>query len=438
MESESRPLETRRISIVGGGLAGLAAAWELVEAGRAEDVTVFERSDRLGGRVHSISHDGASIELGGFMVFSWYRELRTLLRATGLEAELVRYRTSRQYVEQPDGGYQGHARTPLRQLVPLRTLARLAPMYLTGKLDLYNPALDLHRNDSVDALYQRLVGPHHTAHRLLDTLFTGYTYAETSQLPAPVYLPLAPLIVLHGGFDEVWTLPGGMPRLVAALAERLVRAGVSIYTNTQVVACDTTTITVVRGEETSTLNAETVILASGITDPVLYQVLPEATRPQRDYTHHWSVVWQSSSAIRVNGDAGWGTIYNSPRSSTAPHIACYGHLSALQDHGDRHLVIGYLRIHPDDHGGHDAAVAARLATEQLHRELEVPADTVVIATHEWKPTMPITTVELLETLRRHDGRNGRWFAGDHLGAPSMEMATFTGRAAAKRACSKAV
>jgi hypothetical protein len=181
------------------------------------------------------------------------------------------------------------------------------------------------------------------------------------------------------------------------------------------------------------MDADIVILASGITDPVLYQVLPEAVRPQRDCTHHWSVVWESSEAVRIDGDDNWGTIYNASRSSdVAPHVACYGHASAIQDHGDRHLVIGYLRIHPDDTHAYDAAEAARLATVQLRRELEVPADTSVVATYEWKPTMPVTTIELLETIRRHDGRDGRWFAGDHLGAPSMEVAVFTGRAAAKR------
>ncbi len=433
MMEQPAPLEPRPISIVGGGLAGLAAAWEFVEAGRGKDVTLFERDDRLGGRVHAVDLDGVVMELGGFMVFSWYRELRALLQATGLEDELIKYRTTRQYFEQPDGGYQGYARTPLRQLVPLRARVRLLPMHLTGKLNIYHPDLSLYREDTADSFYRRVTSPNLDAPRLLDALFAGYTYAETSQLQTPIYLPLAPMIVLRGGFDRVWTLPGGMGRLIEAVTKRLIDAGVQICTQTQVIACDNTTITVTRDGQTTAMDADIVILASGITDPVLYQVLPEAVRPQRDCTHHWSVVWESSEAVRIDGDDNWGTIYNASRSSdVAPHVACYGHASAIQDHGDRHLVIGYLRIHPDDTHAYDAAEAARLATVQLRRELEVPADTSVVATYEWKPTMPVTTIELLETIRRHDGRDGRWFAGDHLGAPSMEVAVFTGRAAAKR------
>lgn len=48
------------IGVVGGGYAGLAAAWRLLEAG--EQVTVFEAADRLGGLASTVETAGDPIE----------------------------------------------------------------------------------------------------------------------------------------------------------------------------------------------------------------------------------------------------------------------------------------------------------------------------------------------------------------------------------------
>ena len=51
------------VIVVGAGIAGLAAAARLFEAGY-EEVVVLEASSRIGGRIHSVNFNGNEIELG--------------------------------------------------------------------------------------------------------------------------------------------------------------------------------------------------------------------------------------------------------------------------------------------------------------------------------------------------------------------------------------
>ena len=72
------------ILIVGAGLAGLTAAYRLHQGGRA--VMVHEASDRIGGRVRTVSDfsSGRTIEAGGEFVNSDHHALRNLADELGL------------------------------------------------------------------------------------------------------------------------------------------------------------------------------------------------------------------------------------------------------------------------------------------------------------------------------------------------------------------
>jgi oxygen-dependent protoporphyrinogen oxidase len=86
------PGSTRRIAILGGGLSGTTAAWQLAQHDRAYgglDVTLFEASARLGGIVETVYRDGFTIECGPD---GWVTEkpwARQLIRELGLHTKLV-------------------------------------------------------------------------------------------------------------------------------------------------------------------------------------------------------------------------------------------------------------------------------------------------------------------------------------------------------------
>ncbi|MCA9539374.1 MAG: FAD-dependent oxidoreductase [Myxococcales bacterium] len=55
--------ETRSVIVVGAGIAGLAAAQRLIARG-VERVVVLEARDRIGGRLHSVTRDGMTYDMG--------------------------------------------------------------------------------------------------------------------------------------------------------------------------------------------------------------------------------------------------------------------------------------------------------------------------------------------------------------------------------------
>lgn len=54
-----------RVAIIGAGAAGLTAAHTLLEKGYTQ-VTVYEREERVGGKVHSVDFEGVRYEVGAF------------------------------------------------------------------------------------------------------------------------------------------------------------------------------------------------------------------------------------------------------------------------------------------------------------------------------------------------------------------------------------
>jgi oxygen-dependent protoporphyrinogen oxidase len=83
----------KHVVVIGGGIAGLAGAHRLTELAREQgkplQVTVLERSGRLGGPIQTAHENGFVIECGADSFISEKPWARELARRLGLEGELI-------------------------------------------------------------------------------------------------------------------------------------------------------------------------------------------------------------------------------------------------------------------------------------------------------------------------------------------------------------
>ena len=187
-----------RIAIIGGGIAGLAAAYELEKAraaGSDVEYKLFEARERLGGSLASEIVNGAVLERGPDSFLTEKPAAAELCRELGLGAELVPSNDAarktyivvrNRLVPLPDG---------LMFLVPTKliptALTRLFSLSTKMRmgLELLLPPRPTNQPDeSVATLVERHFGQE-AVDRLADPLLSGIYGGDASQLSARTVLP---------------------------------------------------------------------------------------------------------------------------------------------------------------------------------------------------------------------------------------------------------
>ena len=200
-----------RIAIIGGGIAGLAAAYELEKARKAGamiEYTLFESRDRLGGSLASETINGIVLERGPDSFLSEKPAGAELCRELGLGDQLTPSNDANRktyivvknrLVPLPDG---------LMFLIP----TKLVPTALTRlfspatklkmALELLLPPRPSGHDESVAALVERHFG-REAVDRLADPLLSGIYGGDATQLSARTVLPkLVEMETQHGSLTR--------------------------------------------------------------------------------------------------------------------------------------------------------------------------------------------------------------------------------------------
>lgn len=218
-----------RIAIVGGGIAGLNAAYQLKKAGL--QATVYEASNRLGGRMQSTTGavaPGLISELGGQFINTDHADILALIE----DFDLTLFNRDAAAAQSPFPEtafyFEGRLRSEAEVADQLRSLAQqigndasrlfanydsVAPEFDRLSVTQY---LDRHA-DKISARYVR---------RLLEESIRTEYGVEPSQSSALQLLFNLPVVrgsdvTVLGASDEVYLVQGGVSRIIEGLAAAL-------------------------------------------------------------------------------------------------------------------------------------------------------------------------------------------------------------------------
>lgn len=244
---------TQRVAIVGGGLTGLAAAWELREEA---DVSLFEASARLGGKVAMSLVDSLMLDEGADAFLARVPFATQLATELGLSDDLVSPAVRNAYIHA--GGALRPIPSPQVLGVPLEPAA-IASSGLISERGAARAARDLEghdapieRDESIGSLIRRRLGDE-VLESLVDPLLSGINAGDVDRLSVAACTPQlyaaarADASLIRGIRAQLasaardpdahifHSLVPGVSRLVEVLAERL---GGIVHTGSRIESID--------------------------------------------------------------------------------------------------------------------------------------------------------------------------------------------------------
>jgi oxygen-dependent protoporphyrinogen oxidase len=244
---------SRRVVVVGGGVAGLTTAYRLLQADGEIDVTVLEADEHPGGKVRSVTVGGLDLEAGPDSLLARKPAAVELAKELGMGGDLVPAATGKTFIW--SGGRLLRFPTgPFGISTDAAEMLRWPGMSYAGKVragaDLVLPARKEGGDESLGALLRRRLGDEATE-KLVAPLLGGLFAGDIDRLSVQATFPeLATWEREHGGLIRgaraaskarstggkpapmFIRLKGGLRRLTGAMADALgprVRCGVAVH-----------------------------------------------------------------------------------------------------------------------------------------------------------------------------------------------------------------
>ena len=254
---------TKKIAIIGTGIAGLACAYELQKAGL--DVTVYEKENYVGGRMSSRTKGSLIFDIGADHLCNIYDHMKEYCKELGVEWQPMDFV---EYGLYKDGKIQNHYKA-----LSIWSRIRLLFFFLFRKrtdIDFLNLSKfkELDTENAYDYM-KRKVGKE-IADYLVDPFATTYQFHRSKETTRAALLSIMNNIYIERDRWHLQRTEGGMIALPNALAKQL-----NVKLSTPVQKVENKTVTTQESKETY----DAVVIAT--TSDVAREMLNHPTEPQK-------------------------------------------------------------------------------------------------------------------------------------------------------------
>ncbi len=425
-------------------MAGTAAAYTLKNAGYK--VTILERSDRLGGRMHSEVVDGVSLEMGSGFISRVYTNVLDFLRTNKLDDKLFQ-----------QSGRSGMMRSGSIHMIGPKELAGTKVLSWRAKWPLIGllaetirrkARLDLHKLWLADIYDKRSVASKYTTpgrkefmEYVLQPVLNAYFYWMPEHTSEAVMSILVNAALQKGG---TFKFRGGLTRIPEFAAKDC-----AVQLNCEVKSVTRQNngqfeITALQNKREITFAADGLVCATTAT--VVPKIITHLSKQQREF---FAAIDYSATVVMAQSyktkDTHEAKAVAFPRLEDNDLAAIT--LSPEQDIASKEFKVSGLKMYASGAIGKHLAQKSdeqiihfferklAPARDQFLREGATPLSTRI---QRWPEVIPHFDVGHLARLRAfHDGaiENNTVplvFAGDYIGAPYIEGAFTSGVAAANR------
>jgi len=326
-----------RVAIVGAGLAGMASAVDLVDAGA--EVEIFESRPFIGGKVGSwVDADGNHLEMGLHVFFSCYYQLFDLMKKVGAFDNLLLKQHTHTFINKngkvgeldfrfitgaPFNGLKAFFTTSQLSAVDkiANSLALGTSPIVRGLVDFEGAMRTIRSLDSISFAdwFRKHGGNNGSLKRMWNPIAYALGFIDTENISARCMLTIFQLFAAKTEASILNMLKGSpYEYLHKPIIEYLEARGTKIHTRRQVrkilytqgEETQVTGIVVAKGETQETITADAYLFACDV--PGIQRVLPQEWRKWSEFDNIYKLEAVPVATVQLRFD-GWVTELQDPQ-----------------------------------------------------------------------------------------------------------------------------